>query len=184
MTTHILALARLGRASDTGFSVEPDAAARKKIANDLSLRGLRKLRLTGTLVAVGKYDWHLKARLGATAVQECVVTLEPVTTRIDTDFTRSYLVDVPEPTIEDFEVPDDDTVEPLPQTLNLLELMAEALALALPDYPRADGVELGTAVFAAPGVQPMTDEDAKPLAGLAGLRDKLAQGRNDPEKDE
>ena len=183
MTTHILALARLGRASDTDFSIEPDTDARKKIAEDLSLRGLRKLRLTGTLQAVGKYDWHLEARLGATAVQECVVTLDPVTTRIDTDFTRSYVVDLPEPTAEDFEIPEDDTVEPLPQTLNLLDLMSEVLALALPDYPRAEGVELGTAIFAAPGVQPMTDEDAKPLAGLAGLRDKLAQGAKDPEDD-
>lgn len=183
MTTHILALARLGRASDTEFLVEPDANARKKIAEDLSLRGLRKLRLTGTLQAVGKYDWHLEARLGATAIQDCVVTLDPVTTRIDTDFTRSYVVDMPEPTVEDFEIPDDDTVEPLPQTLNLLDLMSEALALALPDYPRADGVALGTAIFAGPGVQPMSDEDAKPLAGLAALRDKLANGSGDPEKE-
>lgn len=183
MTTHVLALSRLGRALDTDFSVEPDADARKAIAEDLSLRGLRKLRLTGTLTAVGKYDWHLTARLGATAVQECVVTLEPVTTRIDTDVVRNYVVDLPEPTEEDYEIPEDDTTEALPQTLDLMVLITEALALALPDYPRADGVKLGQAVFAAPGVAPMTDEDAKPLAGLASLRDKLAKGTDDPENE-
>lgn len=183
MTPHVLALARLGRASDTEFTFEPDANARKRIAEELSLRGLRKLRLTGRLRAVGKYDWDLTASLGATAVQECVVTLEPVTTRIDTNITRSYVADMPEPTVEDFEIPEDDTVEPLPQTLDLMDFVTEALALALPDYPRADGVELGQAVFAAPGVQPMTDEDAKPLAGLAALRDKLTQGDDDPEKE-
>lgn len=183
MSTHVLALSRLGRASDTEILVEPDAKMRKRIADDLSLRGLRKLRLTGTLSAVGKYDWHMQARLGATAVQECVVTLAPVTTRIDTDIVRNYVVDLPEPTEEDFEIPDDDTQEPLPRSLDLLALITEALALALPDYPRADGVELGQAVFAAPGVAPMTDEDAKPLAGLAGLRDKLAKRTDDPEND-
>ncbi|ABD54704.1 YceD family protein [Jannaschia sp. CCS1] len=183
MNSHILALSRLGRASDTEVSVEPDAEARKRIAEDLSLLSLRKLRLTGTLTAMGKYDWNLRARLGATAVQECVVTLEPVTTRIDTDLIRNYVVDLPEPTEDDYEIPEDDTTEALPQTLDLIALITEALALALPDYPRAEGVELGQAVFAAPGVAPMTDEDAKPLAGLAALRDKLAKGTDDPENE-
>ncbi|QXT38786.1 YceD family protein [Gymnodinialimonas ceratoperidinii] len=183
MKPEVLALARLGRAKDTTFSVEPDAAVRKKIAEDLSLLGLRKLRLEGVLQPSGKNDWHLKATLGATAVQECVVTLEPVTTRIDTEVERRYLADMPEPTEEDFEIPEDDTPEPLPQQLNLHDLMSEALALALPDYPRAEGVELGEAVFAAPGVAPMTDQDAKPLAGLAALRDKLSSADEDPEKE-
>ncbi|GAB5446583.1 YceD family protein [Gymnodinialimonas sp.] len=183
MTPHVFPLARLGRAKDTEFVLEPDAEARKTIADALALRGLKKLRFTGRLSAVGKYDWQLDARLGATAVQECVVTLEPVTTRVDVDVARSYLADMPEPTVEDFEIPEDDTMEPLPQALDLMDVVTEALALALPDYPRAEGVELGEAVFAAPGVKPMTDEDAKPLAGLGALRDKLSGGQNDPEND-
>ncbi|MCX8227096.1 MAG: DUF177 domain-containing protein, partial [Sulfitobacter sp.] len=35
------------------------------------------------------------------------------------------------------------------------------------------GAELGQAVYAEPGVAPMTDEDARPFAGLAQLREKL-----------
>lgn len=183
MDGHVLALARLGRASDTPFSLEPDAAVRTRIASELGLRALRKLRLTGTLRPVGKYDWHLHATLGATAVQECVVTLEPVTARIDATLTRIYQTDLPQPSGDDLEMPEDDTIELLPTRLNLLDLMTEALALALPDFPRADGVELGEAIFAAPGVKPMTDQDAKPLAGLAALRDKLSQVDKDPEKE-
>lgn len=183
MTSQIIALARLGRATDTEFTFEPDAEARADIAQELSLRGLKKVRLTGNLRAVDRYDWHLTARLGATAVQECVVTLDPVTTRIDKDVVRNYLADLPEPTEEDFEIPEDDTIEALPKSLDLRELLIEALALALPDFPRAPGVELGQAVFAAPGVRPMSDEDAKPLAGLAALRDKLGDGENGPENE-
>ena len=48
-----------------------------------------------------------------------------------------------------------------------------ALALALPLYPRAEGADLAQAQFAGPGVTPMTDEDARPFAGLKDLRDKL-----------
>ena len=53
------------------------------------------------------------------------------------------------------------------------QVLAEALALALPDYPRGDEEVIGEQVFTEPGKEAMTDEDAKPFAGLAALRDKL-----------
>lgn len=170
-----LPLARLGRSSPTDFKVIPDAGTRAQMAQDLGIIALRKVRLEGSVSPVGKHDWRLDATLGMTAVQECVVSLEPVTTRIDRAVTRVFRVDVAEPSEEEVEMPEDDTIEPLPNTLNLMDLLREAVALALPDYPRAEGVALGEAIYAAPGVAPMTDQDAKPLAGLAGLRDKLAK---------
>jgi uncharacterized metal-binding protein YceD (DUF177 family) len=57
-------------------------------------------------------------------------------------------------------------------------VLTEALSLALPDFPRADGAELGSQVYAADGVAPMTDEDAKPFAGLASLKAKLTDPKN------
>ncbi|MBF9058818.1 DUF177 domain-containing protein [Rhodobacterales bacterium HKCCSP123] len=174
-----LSLARLPRSAETDFEITPDAETRAGLAADLGLLGLRKLRLAGRLVPDGKQDWRLEASLGATVVQPCVVTAEPVTTRLDEPVTRRYLADMPEPEGEEVEMPEDDSTEPLPATLDLMAVLAEALALALPQYPRAEGAELGEAVFAAPGVAPMTDEDARPLAGLAALRDRLA-GSDEP----
>lgn len=181
MDARVLHLSRMNRASDTDFALEPDVTERAQVAEEVDIIAVRKLRLKGSLQAQGKYDWHLSAKLGATVVQACVVTLEPVTTRIDVDVTRAYLTDVQEPDGDDWEMPEDDTIEPLPNQLDLGALMREALALALPDYPRAPGVELGKAIYTAPGVAPMTDEDTKPLAGLAALRDKLQEGGNDTE---
>jgi hypothetical protein len=91
--------------------------------------------------------------------------------------TRRYLADWQEPQGEEAEMPEDDTTEALPERSTLSAVMAEALALVLPDYPSVPDAEIGTAQFAAPGVAPMTDDDAKPLAGLAGLRDRM---REDP----
>jgi uncharacterized metal-binding protein YceD (DUF177 family) len=175
-TSPIRALARLPRGSETSFELTPDAEVRQTLARELELSALRKLRFAGWLIPEGKHDWRLEAQLGATVVQPCVVTAEPVTTRIDEPVTRRYLANMPEPDGEEVQMPEDDTLEPLPATLDLSEVMAEALALALPLYPRAGAVELGQAAFAAPGVAPMTDEDAKPLAGLAALRDRLGGG--------
>lgn len=173
--SQVVALSGPERSGERSFELVPDAVARAALAKSLAIPAVRKLRFTGTLRPAGRKDWHLAASLGATVVQPCSVTLVPVTTRIDEEVTRRYLADMPEPEPGEVEMPEDDTVEPLPETLDLGAVMAEALALALPDFPRAEGVEMGPAVFSAPGVEPLTDESAKPLAGLAQLRDKLTK---------
>ena len=147
---------------------------RDRIAADLGLTALRKLSGRIRLYPDGARDWKLDGSLGATVVQPCVVTLEPVTTRIDTHFSRRFVANFEMPETSEAEMPEDDTIEPLQESLDLAEILIEALAIALPDYPRSDGAEMGAQTFAQPGVTPMSDEDAKPFAGLAALRDKLS----------
>jgi len=180
---HRLTLARLPRGRDMDVDLTPDAAERTALADDLGLSALRKLRLTGRLSPEGAQDWRLTAKLGATVVQPCVITAEPVTTRIDETVTRRYLAEMPEPDGEEVEMPEDDSAEPLPAVLDLSAVIAEALALALPPYPRAPGAALEEAVFAPPGVTPLTDEAAKPLAGLAALRDRFPDPPEDDDTD-
>lgn len=169
-TAHILHLARLPADEEHPFRLEPDAGTRQQIIQQLGLLGLRKLRFEGRMIPAGKRDWRLEATLGATVVQPCVVTLEPVSTRLDEPVTRTYLAHMPElPEGEEVEMPDDDSAEPLPELLDLNTVMTEALALALPLYPRATDAHIEEAVFTEPGTEPMTDEDTKPFAGLADL---------------
>jgi len=158
------------------FEMRPDASARAALAEVLGISAVRKLRFAGRLLPEGKSDWRLEAELGATVVQPCSVTLEPVVTRIDEAVGRRWVADLPPAPPGETEMPEDDEVEPLTGSVDLGQVMAEALALALPPFPRAEGVELGQALYAAPGVKPMTDEEAKPMAGLADLRDRLKNG--------
>ena len=170
----LLRVSDLPTRKPTRFEVTPEAEVRQAIAEYLGLLDLKKLRFEGTLTARGPEDWVLNANLGATVVQPCVVTLEPVVTRIDEPVERSYVRDLPEtdPT-EEAEIPEDVDVELLKADIDLGAAMIEVLALALPAYPKAPGAELGEVVHAAPGVTPIKDEDLRPFAGLAGLRDKL-----------
>jgi uncharacterized metal-binding protein YceD (DUF177 family) len=155
------------------FDLVPDAQARAALAEDLGLIALDDLRMVGELRPAGKADVALQARLTAQAVQPCVVTLAPVPCTIDVPVSRHYIADWKDPEGDEAEIPEDDTRDPLPDEIDLAEVMAEALALALPDYPRAPGAELGQAVFAAPGVEPLRDDALKPFAGLAALKDRL-----------
>ena len=168
-----IVLARLSTSEPTLFKLQPGPEDVARLKRELDLLDLRKVRLEGQLVAEGRRDWRLEAILGATAVQPCSVTLAPVTTRIDTPVTRRYLANFTPPSEAEAEMPEDDSTEPLPEAVDLLEVLAESLAIALPDFPRAEGAELGEAVYTESGAEPMTEEAAKPFAGLAALKKSL-----------
>jgi len=156
------------------FDLRPTAEQNSVMAQELGLSGLRKLSFKGHIRPEGARDWRLDGHLGATVTQPCVVTLAPVSTRLQEDVTRRYLAQMPEiPEGEEVEMPEDDTAEPLPDYIDLTRVMAEALALALPLYPRAPDAGPGDVVVTEPGAEPLRDEDTKPFAGLAALRDSL-----------
>ena len=96
-----------------------------------------------------------------------------MTTRIDENVTRIFVRDWDEPTETETEIPDDDTREKLGPVIDAGAVMAEALVLALPDYPRHDEAALEQTEFTPPGADPIREEETKPCAALAALRDKL-----------
>jgi uncharacterized metal-binding protein YceD (DUF177 family) len=171
---HVLRLSDPGQRGSQPFAILPTAEERASIARHLGIPGLRKLRFEGRLTPAGRRDWTLEAELGATVVQDCVVTLAPVVTRIDEPVLRRYMADLPEPGPGEVEMPQDDSIEDLPASLDLCGVMIEALSLALPPFPRAPGAELGEITVTEPGVAPLDVAAVRPFAGLADLRRTLA----------
>lgn len=167
-------LSSLTGAAEHAFSLEPTAQERAEIADTLAISAVKKLRFSGSLRPDGARDWRLEAVLGATVVQPCVSSMDPVTTRIDAKVVRRYLADPPPlPDGAEIEVPEDDTIEALPEVLDLWSLMLEALDLHLPQYPRAAGIEPSDHAAAPPGEAPLTETDSKPFASLAALRARM-----------
>lgn len=150
-------------------------AARARMAEALDLPAIEFLAFEGALAPDGRADFRLEGRLQARVTQSCVVTLAPVPARIEESVLRRYLADFVTPEGDEVEMPEDDSAEPLPATIEIDTVLTEALALALPPYPRAPGAALGEAVFAAPGVAPLRDTDLKPFAALAALKAKTAE---------
>jgi uncharacterized metal-binding protein YceD (DUF177 family) len=183
-TDSALRVSDLSQNTPTAFDLRPDQAALQALADALGLITLKKLSFKGRIRAEGKADWLLEGVLGATVVQPCVVTLEPVTTRIDEPVRRLYLSDPSEILVEgeEVEIPEDDSAEPLGSTINPYTVMLEALALALPAWPRAEGAGIGSMTVTEPGQTPLSEEAMKPFAGLAALRDKLADPSDDPDQ--
>ncbi len=167
----VIVLSRLRDVTEFAFDIAPDDAEAEAVARLLGAIRIRKMRFAGTLTPLPATGWRLEGRLGATAVQTCVVSLEPVTTRIDQPVRRTWLPLTDPLPAETMLLPggDEDEVEPLGPSIDLGLVAIEALALALPDYPRKPGAaippELGTGA---------EDEDRpKPFAALAALKDRL-----------
>jgi uncharacterized metal-binding protein YceD (DUF177 family) len=158
----------------THFAYTPDAAARAAMAPGLGLLALRQLEFTGQITPDGRDAMVLTATLSAECDQPCSVTLAPVRARILETVRRRYVSGLTQPEADEMEMPEDDTVEPMPEVIDLADVAAEALVLALPLYPRAPGAELGSVIHAPEGVTPLADSDLKPFAGLAALAGRLA----------
>jgi len=154
----------------------PDAPTLAAIAAELGLDGLRKMRVTGKLAPLGKRDWRFTGHIGATVTQPCVVTLEPVNTRIEEDIQRSWRAGLEPQTGSEVEMPEDADEEPLGEVIDLGAVALEALVLAIPLYPQTEGATLARKEFTEPGKQAMSDDDARPFAGLAALRASLDSG--------
>jgi uncharacterized metal-binding protein YceD (DUF177 family) len=145
-----LRVADLPNAGEVRFRLTPSPKARDELARQLDLRRLRKLDFAGRLIPEGRHDWKLEGTLGATAVQDCVISGDPVTTRVDIEVERIFMRRMPEPEGEEVEIPEDDRLEPMGSVIDPGVVMAEALSLALPDYPRADGAALDAGAESAP----------------------------------
>lgn len=164
----VVDLARLRETSEFPFDIAPSPEESAMIAGLMDARAVRKMRFAGKLTALASGGWQLDGQLGATVVQNCVVTLDPVTSRVDQEVRRRYVPNAaPRGTEVILSPDDDDEVEPLPDRLDLGLVAVEALALALPPYPRKEGASLAALGFGE------ELEVVKPFAALAALRDKL-----------
>lgn len=166
----VLELRALRDLESFGFDVAPDPAEAAALARLMGASAVRRMRFAGELVRFGR-GWRLDGRLGATVVQPCVVTLEPVTTRIDQDVRRTWLPvegGGPAEVVLDADSEEDEP-DPLGPRIDLGLVAIEALALAIPAYPRKPGATL-------PASEPATEERPQPFAALSVLRGKLGGG--------
>lgn len=161
----VLEVRSLPEGGSLDFDIAPDPAEAAALARLMAAQSVRRMRFRGRLSAMPTGGWALDGDLGATVVQTCVVSLEPVSTRIDTPVRRRFLPGIgnPAPVVS---LDEDDEVEPLGARIDLGLVATEALALALPAYPRKPGAELAAAGDVEAGA-------TRPFASLAALRDKL-----------
>ena len=124
---------------------------------------------------------RLSGRIRAQVTQDCVVTLDPVPATIDETFDRGFLplerlYGEEKPGSEHEIVADSELgeiPEPLTDPLDLMDVIAEELGVALDPYPRREGLEELVYSAIPKGAVPIEEADIKPFASLAALKKKM-----------
>jgi len=139
------------------------------LARRFELIGLTRLEGEVRVEPVGATgSIHLAGQLSADVVQQCVVTLEPVPARVEAEFDRLFSQDLPEEAPGEVEIdPEAEAPEPLVgHQLDLGEVLAEELSLALDPYPRSPDADRLLAELQGPQAR----EARMPFAPLDTLR--------------
>ena len=161
----------LDRISTTQHREEITATDKERaaLAERFGLLSLDSLTASFTLKRPRKDLVRVKGHVTAELAQACVVTLDPVQARIDERFEVDYLEGI-QPAVADLEL-DAEAPEPAPSGwIDLGELAAEQLGLALDPYPRKPGVEVPAEWKAEPTPEPVAVERPNPFAVLEKLK--------------
>jgi len=165
-----IALDRIGL-KEKAYEISADDKERVALAERLGIPAVKsfdatiRLRLTGGGGLV-RLSGHIKAEL----TQICGVTLEPIPTSVEEDFSRVFSVEAADEMAEVvIEMDEDDVPDPIEDGhIDMGEAAAEHLALAMDPFPRAPG-----AAFETPEEPPEEPvEKPSPFAGLAALHKK------------
>ena len=142
-------------------TLEPDAAARARIAKALDLHSLDAFTAEVEL-ARAPAGWRLSGRVRASLAQTCGITLEPLPLEIDAPFVLT-LAEAVEPDSEEIIITLDDESPDLIENgqVDLGQYAVEQLALRLDPFPRKPGAEF---------VQPPEPPETSPFAVLKQLR--------------
>lgn len=152
------------------YDIEASEAERAALARRFGLLSLDSLKASISLSRVSGNAVRVSADFVADVVQACVVTLEPVASRVTESFGVTFAPDVEIGPDIDEDLTDlaEDLPEPLiGGTIDIGETVAQYLALALDPYPRAPGVQFEAANY--PGLAAKKPENS-PFAALAALR--------------
>ncbi|HEX8375330.1 MAG TPA: DUF177 domain-containing protein [Geminicoccaceae bacterium] len=158
-------------AGGMAFDLEASPAERAALARRFDLAGLDRLTAKGRVELAPGGLLEVRGRLQAELSQRCVVTLEPVPASVDTEFRRLFTREaLPPDAVGGVEVEidlDADVPEPLlgEDGLDLGEVAAEEMAVALDPYPRSPNADAVLAEVAARAAE----EDRGPFAVLAPL---------------
>lgn len=147
---------------------------RAALAQRFDLLSLDSLTASFTLKRVRRDLVRVKGRVRADLVQACVVTLDPVPARIDERFEVDFL-EGEQPVVADLELDAEaaEAPEPAPDGwIDLGELAAEQLGLALDPYPRKPGAAVPGEWQAEATAQPAATVRPNPFAVLEKLKDK------------
>jgi uncharacterized metal-binding protein YceD (DUF177 family) len=149
------------------ISANPEERA--ALAKRFELIGIGRLEAVFTLKRAGGGVIHVQGEIQAEVTQACVVTLAPVPAKIAETFSADFADadDRRRPAETDLDFEADDPPEPIRNGhIDLGELAAEHLSLALNPYPRAPGAAIPAEFSPDPDADERAEHPINPFSIL------------------
>jgi uncharacterized metal-binding protein YceD (DUF177 family) len=148
---------------------EADAATCGKLAARFQVDGVEDLHVVVQMAPFGKRGLMATGRVTGRVQQPCSVTLQPVWTGIEVDFTNEFQ---PADIVAQFVIPEDDFEAEVPDAMqdgeaDLGEAVTQIFAMEVPAYPRAQDAQFDD--FIDPD-DDLDDKPPSPFAALQGLK--------------
>lgn len=161
---------RLDRVPPTGMSlnIEASDSEREALVRRFGVLALPELTASVALRTEGSGRWLVEGHLRAMVVQACGITLDPVEQRIDERFVLRFSTETEEIDRDTGElIVGSEAAEPLDaDSLDLGEIVADQLGLAIDPFPRKPGAQLAD-ILPSASSGPAGDG---PFASLAALK--------------
>ncbi len=119
------------------FNFQPKKQILNNLAESMKVLEFNRVNFSGHVAQNELSQWHLSASLKFHVIQECVVTLEPVTSFIKSKVERVY-IDNSSKSIES--KPSEIEYEKFEETLNLMDILFEEISLNTPEYPKIKNI--------------------------------------------
>lgn len=172
MTVEFSRLFPVDRVPDLGAREKLEATPdeRAALAQRFELVSIESLTGRLELLPWRKGGIRLRGKIEADVTQSCVVTLEPFSTHVTVEIERFFLgrTNAGATQVRDVESLEGDEPDLIvDNAIDLGELAAEELGLALDPYPRKPGAEFAS----GPEPENAPEKTRQPFASLAALRE-------------
>jgi uncharacterized metal-binding protein YceD (DUF177 family) len=162
--------------------IEARPAERAALAKRFSLLELKKLTAHLSLALAHDQGIHVTGKIKADIVQNCVVTLDPVTTPLDLDIDLMFVPDGARPVGAGS--PDVDSVDEefeiyLGGRIDLGEMVAQHMGISIDPYPRKPDARLSTTQFGPAAERPRPFSKLADLGQIKAKRDKKGEKTDD-----
>ena len=161
------------------FNLSPRKSTLAEISQELDILLLKNLSFVGKIYLVNNYDLKLEAKLNAIAIQTCGISLEPMKTTLETIVNRIFCRDWDESKVRVDETSIETSVERQKNTINLMEILTEELALEIPLYPKSKNY-IKTSVNSDYWIDEKDIKSGnKPFSILSNLKEKMSTKKDD-----
>ncbi len=167
-----LPIRRLDRSRSHEFRFTPDVEALEELSKENNWRRIDLEDYSGKLTPNDE-GWLFETHIKGHAVLNCVISHMPVHHNFDINVTRQYVreeKDVPVEMSWDLDFNTD--IEPMPQNLELTDVLRESLLLEFPEFPRHPKYEDESLWEYAPQDEGEEETTRRPFADLKALMEK------------